>query len=199
MTIEKLTSFGKGDIIVLSDTQSILDANDLTQELTIQDVRTYISPSDIFEYTGYIAEGPNDITFMVMVKVAGNKHEIFVYYLEAEGKLYEAKNNQEECPLLALFDEELDDLRERIEVAVTTSSDSCLEVNWDKQEVINGVLLVEDGDKGVCTLGEYYTADENEGNSYALIDLRGEPNDGYVEVWYGCPIKDQEIDFIRMF
>jgi hypothetical protein len=200
MTIEELVSFGRGDVIILSDIQSQLDADDLTQELVIQDIRKYTGPDGLFEYTGYLANGRENLRFMVMVKVVGDKHEIYVYYLETDGKLYGTRDNREDCALLELFDDELDDLRERIEATIITGDveDDYREITWDKQEIINGVHVVGDGDEGVCTLGEYYTGDDNEGNNYALIDLRGEPEDGYLEIWYGCPIKDHEIEFLRV-
>lgn len=203
LTIEELVSFGKGDVITLSDLQSQLDADDLTQELVIQDIRKYKGPDGIFEYTGYVADGPggqDDLRFMIVIKVVGDKHEIYVYYLEADGKLYVAEDGQERCPLLELFDDELDDFRERIEATIVTGNEEndYREVCWDKQEVINGVQFIDDGDEGICTLGEYYTGDDNEGNNYALIDLRGDPQDGYLEIWYGCPIKDHEIEFLRV-
>lgn len=199
-TVQELASYRVGDLITLSDLQTQIEASDLAKEFPITQVRKYRHPEGIFEHTGYLIDGPEDVTYMVLVKTVGQNHEIYVYYIDTEGRLYEAEEGDEECPLWGLFDENQDELLERIEACVQfgDGEEDYRDVSWDKQDVFNGVVIDDGETEGVCCLGEYYTGDENDGNNYCLLDVRGNTDDGYIEVWYGTPIKDHEIDFLRI-
>lgn len=198
-TIQELTSYSPGDIISLSDVQTLVDFNQDEVDFEIENVKKYTSPDGNFEYTGYVATNEDENVYMIIVKTSGDDYEIYVYYLEAEGKLYKADDGEEDCPFWAVFDENQDDLLESIHVSVTFDENDVREIDWDKQFVVNGVACSESDSniEGICTLGEYYTNDDMSGNNYCLIDLKGEPDDGYIEIWYGCKIEDHEIQFHR--
>lgn len=196
--IQDLILCNVGDAITLSDFQTMSNADAISQEFIVKKARRYNAPDNVFSYTGLLVDGADDVSYMILIKTAGQEQEIYVYYLDTEGELYDAKDGQDNCPLWALFDDNLDDLNERI-FAVVVSGETEKEVNWDKQSVINGVKFKDGDQEGVCTIGEYYTGDDNSGNNYCLIDLRGGVREGYIEIWYGCPIKEHEITLTKIY
>jgi hypothetical protein len=68
-------------------------------------------------------------------------------------------------------------------------------VIWDRQTASYGIKLESTAEpSGICNLGEYYTASENGGNNYCLLDWRGNTTKGYIETRYGCKIENSEIE-----
>lgn len=200
MKYEELMNYGEGDIITLSDfqTQEQFEAPEV--DFRIISVRTYEEPDGAFTYRGYIlippdAEEDREEKYMILLMQSGDVHEIRVYYLDAGDEVYEAPEGEEECPFYALLDLEENALGERLESIISTEKGD-RDVTWDLQDQTHGVLVTESENECLCTLGDYYTEDDNGGNNYCLIDWRGDEKDGWIELWYGCPIKEHEIEIV---
>jgi len=179
-----------GDTVTLSDFQSCVEFKSDSVDFTISGVRKYTDPEDRFTIIAYELEGPNEDTpFLLVIKQVNETHSIFVYYLDTDGDVDGDPDN----PYSLLFDENLENLLDRIEVTVYYD-DSEKDVNWDVLKQTHGVKYIDANDnEGTCTLAEYSTEDENNSNNLCLIDWRGPSYDGEVELWYGCSIKDQEV------
>lgn len=193
--VSEFLGFGVGDVVTLSDLQTQAQYNDTDIDFRIVGLRHYHEPNDCFTLTCYMLEDPgeDDLPLMLVVKQVNDVYDLFVYYLEEEGELYAAEDGQEECPLLILFKEDEDDLKERIEAVKEDKT-----ITWDKQNGSTFGVEYEDdeGDTGITTLAEYYTEDENEGNDRCLVDWRGSKDIGSVEAWYGCIVEDHEVEIL---
>ena len=111
--------------------------------------------------------------------------------------MFEAPAGVGVCPLHAFFNETGLDFVSRFEAQVTDQTGTH-PVVWDKQVSTYGIKLRSTVDgEGICSLGEYYTSDENGGNNYCMLDWKGTVSKGFIETWYGCPIKNSEIEFFH--
>ena len=189
--------FRVGDIISLSDLQTQTEYNKMLVDFIIREARTYSEPNSVFTYYGYLVEAPNanhDL-YLLLVKTMKEAFEAYVFFKDvgASGPLFTALEGQDPCPLMAFFNDEKKDFTPRFEAQVTDAS-GVHAVTWDRQTSSYGVDFASTTDgKGICSLGEYYTNDENGGNSYCLLDWKGDTTKGYIEAWYGCPVKNSEI------
>jgi len=185
--------FRVGDIITLSDLQTQTDYNKMSVDFPIREVRTYAEPNGIFKHYGYMVEAPNDAhdLYLILIRTTKDLFEPYVFCKDvgASGPL---PGN-----LIAFFDEAGEDFIPRFEAQVTDQSGTHA-VTWDKQTSFYGVDFKStvDGD-GMCSLAEYFTNDENGGNNYCMLDWKGTTQKGFVETWYGCPIKNSEIALFR--
>jgi len=211
--------FRVGDIISLSDLQTQTEYNAMSVDFIIREVRTYSEPNSVFTYYGYQVEAPNAThdLYLILFKTMQGKtihigsgpgsdvphrrgdepeaFEAYVFFKDtgASGPLFNALEGQDPCPLMAFFNDEKKDFTPRFEAQVTDATGTHA-VTWDRQVSSYGVDFASTSDgKGLCSLGEYYTDDENGGNSYCLLDWKGDTTKGYIETWYGCPVKNSEI------
>jgi hypothetical protein len=170
----------------------------MTVDFPIREVRSYREPNGVFAYYGYIIEAPNATRdqYLVLVKTMKEMFEIYIFFKDAgaSGPLNATS------PLLAFFKEALPppmgfqpDFVDRFEAQVTDQS-GIHPVTWDKQTSSYGVEFESTVDpSGICSLGEFYTGDENGGNNYCLLDWKGDTAKGFIETWYGCRIQNTEI------
>jgi len=181
-----------GDIVSLSDFQTCAEFKSTSVDFRICRVREYNDPEDRFSIKAYELEGPNEDTpFMLVHKQVGSDCDLFVYYLDTFGEL----DGDSENPYYNLFTEDQGELLERIEVLVHYDDDEEQDITWDVQDQTHGVRYEDsEGNEGVCTLAEYFTNDNNNDNNFCLIDWKGDEDDGEVEMWYGCNIKNTEVE-----
>jgi hypothetical protein len=167
----------------------------MSVDFPIREIRTYKEPNGVFSYIGYLIESPIDKQcLMILVKTMGMDFEISVFYKDTDLPLYQAAEGQEPCPLYSLLTEDLKDLIKRFDANIQSSTGDHA-VTWDLQSVTYGVQYQDTADiDGICTLGEYFTNDENDGNNFCLIDWKGDAIKGFLEVWYGCIIKNHEVE-----
>jgi hypothetical protein len=189
--LKDFVGYQVNDLVTLSDLQTQAEYSKMTVDFPIREVRTYREPNGVFAYYGYIIEAPNASRdrYLVLVKTMKDMFEIYIFFKDAgiSGLLNETS------PLLVLFDEAKKDFIPRFEAQVTDQS-STHPVTWDKQTSSYGVEFESTVDpSGICSLGEYYTGDENGGNNYCLLDWKGDTAKGFIETWYGCRIQNTEI------
>ena len=189
--------FRVGDIIALSDLQTQTEFGKMSVDFPIKEVRKYTEPNGVFQYIGYLVDAPNDQELLIVVKTMGKDFEIYVYYLDTSAQFYKAAAGQEECPFYVLLSDDRQDLTKRIEAQVNSKS-GLHPVTWDQQTVTHGVRYEDtDGAEGICTVGEYFTNDENDGNNFCLVDWKGDADKGLLEIWYGCLIKNYEVEMLH--
>lgn len=197
-TIQDIRKYLVGDIVSLSDLQTQMEYNQLSVDFIIREVRTYIEPNGVFTYYGYTVEAPNEAhdQYLLLVKTMKEAFEIYVFFKDtgASGALYSGDVGGGPCPLLAFFDDAGKDFIGRFEAQVTDKTGTHA-VTWDKQTSSYGIAFNSTTDgEGMCSLGEYYTADENSGNNYCLLDWKGDTAKGFIETWYGCPLQKSELE-----
>lgn len=200
MKFEELMQYGEGDIVTLSDFQTQAQFDDTEVDFRIVEVRTYEEPDGAFSYKGYIVTPPDEgedsnDKYMILLMQCGEVEEIRVYYLDTEDELYLPEEDQDECPLHVLIDFDNEGLKERMEAHIETEEGN-RDVTWDLQDQTHGVRVNDGKNEFLSTLGDYCTIDDNGGNNYCLIDWRGEPEEGWMEIWYGCIIKEHEIEIL---
>jgi hypothetical protein len=199
--IADFAGFQVGDLVSLSDLQTQAEYNKLSVDFPIREVRTYSEPNGVFKYYGYVVEAPNAAhdLYLLLIKTMKEAFEAYVFFKDigASGPVYAAPTSQPQCPLLAFFDEAGKDFVARFEAQVTDASGKHA-VTWDRQTSSYGVNFESTTDgEGICSLGEYYTNDENGGNNYCLMDWKGDTVKGYVETWYGCMVKNSEVELFH--
>jgi hypothetical protein len=192
-TLRDFLGFNVNDLVTLSDLQTQTEYNMMTVDFAIKEVRSYVEPNGVFAYYGYMIEAPNANRdhYLVLIKNIKDLFEIYIFFKDsgASGPL------DSQSPLLALFNE--NDFVGRFEAQITDSSGPHL-VGWDRQIASFGIQFESTAESsGICSLGEYYTADQNGGNNYCLLDWKGNTTKGYVETWYGCQIQKTEIEMHR--
>lgn len=193
--IEELIKGQIGDIVSLSDFQTCAEFKSTSVDFRIRGIRSYEDPENRFSLTAYELEGPNEDTpFMLVVKQVDDLHDVFVYYLDISGELDGDSNN----PYYALLTEDRQNLLDRIEVTVHYD-DGEQDITWDIQDQTHGVRFSDsDENEGSCTLAEYFTEDDNRNNNFCLVDWKGDEDDGEIDMWYGCNIKDTEVVIIQV-
>jgi hypothetical protein len=192
--IQELISCQRGDIVSLSDFQTCAEFKGIKVDFQISRVRNYEDQEGRFSIVAYELEGPNEETpYMLVIKIVGEDYDVFVYYLDNAGEF----DGDPENPYAEnILTEDEDNLVDRIEVDVHYEEGD-LEVVWDLQDQTHGVRYEDDAeDEGICTIAEYYTEDDNKNNQYCLVDWKGDSEDGSIEMWYGCLIKDHEVEII---
>jgi len=208
LDIHKLASHKVGDIVTLSDLQTQIEFNSLKVDFVIDAVRHYNEPSGVFKFTGYVvhADGkPDEPPYMILIKEVGNAHDVFVYYLDSNHEFYVAKDGQPPCEVMNfVLNDTRDNFRSRIECDVAYKEGST-HVVWDLQGTTFGVKYKEsegvytgDFSDSIVTLGEFFTNSDNKGNSYCLMDWSGDIDPGFLEIWYGCVIKNHEIEIFSV-
>lgn len=180
-----------GDIISLSTTQTMEDHNNFELEMIIKEVRIYNESHDIFHYTGYIAQPQDcdDITYMVLIRQCDDEYELFLYYLNMEGSVEQARE-------IVLAEDGEDFIKEFcIDVEF---GDKVSPVNWNQKShgSFHGVEYDDGKDEGIKSICEYQTDDECGDNPHALVDWAGDDNDGWIEMWMGSPISDFEVTIV---
>jgi hypothetical protein len=196
-TIADFSGFVVGDLVTLSDMQTQEEYSKMTVDFPIREVRTYVEPNGVFTYIGYIVETPEKQQLLILVKTMGSDFEIYVFYMDTGAALYQAEAGQDPCALLCLLTADQKDLIKRIEAQIT-GKNGTHPVTWDLQTVTHGVQYNDTtGVEGICTLGEYFTNDPNDGNSFCMVDWKGDAAKGFLEIWYGCLIKNHEIQLFH--
>ena len=194
-TIADFSGYNVGDIVTLSDMQTMEEFNKMSVDFPIVEIRLYIEPNGVFKYIVYIVESPTDQQhLMILIKTMSSNFEVYIFYMDTGAPLYKAVGNQDPCPLYCLLTEDQQALAKRIEASVAGKTET-FAVTWDQQTETFGVQYEDStGIEGICTLGEYFTTDKNEGNNnFCLIDWKGDAIKGFLEIWYGCQIKDHEV------
>lgn len=205
-SVEELIDFNPGDIITLSDLQTQKDFDALETDFLIESTRLYEEPNGIYRIYAYVVkpeiEGKEDEPpYMIAIKVVGTDYDIYVYYLDTEGPVFlnEEEDEDQDCDLLAILNDDYDSFKERLEVTVTKETEDDtheIEVTWDLQDQTHGVSFIDGHDEGITSLAEYFTNDDTGGNPHCLIDWRGDVKNGYIEIWYGCTIEPHEIEIV---
>lgn len=102
-------------------------------------------------------------------------------------------------------DSTTEDLIDKFEITMNfdkpdANGDSEYDVTWDKKDA-GSTFGVEfhstDGGDDTKTIAEYFTNDENRGNPHCFIEWTGDSQKGWIEMWYGCEIKPEDIEIFR--
>jgi len=88
--IKNLLNYNVNDIITLSDLQTQKEFGKLDVDFSIKEVRKYVHPEGIFDYTGYIAnyqvdEKTEEQKILLLIRRIENDYDIRVYYLDNDG------------------------------------------------------------------------------------------------------------------
>jgi hypothetical protein len=192
--IKNLLNYNVNDIITLSDLQTQKEFGKLDVDFSIKEVRKYVHPEGIFDYTGYIAnyqvdEKTEEQKILLLIRRIENDYDIRVYYLDNDGP---SEN------FIPVFSEEYDDLVDRFEVDLHFD-DEDFSVTWDRQgKTVFGVeCLVNNVEQSCKTIAEYSTNDETKGNPYCFIEWSGDKTDGYIEIWYGCEVRGNDVEMFH--
>jgi hypothetical protein len=194
-SVSEYIGYGVDDIITLSDIQTQKEFGKTSVDFRITGTRFYEHPGDVFKYTAYVASYQADPEseeqqIMLLIRQVGSDFDIHVYYLDNEGP----SENFEE-----LFSEEEDDLVDRFEVSLHFD-DSDFPVTWDRQGQSNFgiVCIISEADEPCCkTLAEYFTNDDTRGNPHCFIEWTGDKEGGYIELWYGCEIRLEDVEIFH--
>lgn len=185
MEINDLLNHEKGDIITISDLQTIATTGNVDGlDLEISDVREYSMENDLFTYTGYIAEN-EETTYMLMIRQVDTEYDIILFYLDQEGNAEDYYD--------AVINEDGDDFEKSFEVEIEGD-----DIEWVmKSSTMFGVDIEINGQKmEPLTLAEYGTNNETN-NPFAFLEWSG-TDGGWLEIWYGCPIKEHEVSILSI-
>lgn len=187
MDIKELLGYSKGDIMTLSDLQTIatFKATDGV-DFEIEEVRIYHEPGDLFTYTGYISKASDDRKYMLLIRQIDDVADLSIFYLDQEGDAFDFHD--------AIIDEDGEDFEQNFEVEIDDK-----DVTWiQKSSPVFGVEVEVDGEEGLpLTLCEFGTNSEIN-NPIAFLEWSGEEEDQWLEVWYGCQIKEYEASILSM-
>lgn len=193
--ISNVLNFGVGDIITLSDIQTQTEFKKLEVDFTIVETREYKHSEGVFCYTGYIAvyqaspdADPQQI--MLVVRQVGDQYDLRVYYMDSDGP---SEN------FGAIISGDGEDLIDRFDVDLHFGEET-LPVTWDRQGVTNfGVVCRSSETKHVnCkTIASYFTNDDTRGNPHCFIEWTGDNTGGYIEIWYGCEIRKNDLEMFH--
>jgi hypothetical protein len=194
-TVNDFIGYQEGDVITLSDIQTQQEYNESEVDFIITSTRIYQEPEKAFTYTGYIAsykEGTSDEKqIMLLIRQIGDNFDLRVFFLDSDGPSEDFE---------ALFnDSEEEDLLERIE-ATLYFDDGDLSVTWDRQGQTNfGIeAIYSDSEETMLkSIAEYFTNDETHGNPHCFIEWTGDREGGYVEIWYGCDIREDDVEIFQ--
>ncbi len=187
MEIKELLGHREGDIMTLSDLQTIatFKASDGV-DFKIEEVRIYHEPSDLFTYTAYIVIAPDKRKYMLMIRKVDNVTDILLFYLDQEGDASDYYG--------AIIDEDGEDFEHDFEITLDGE-----DITWiQKSSPIFGVEIEVNGEEGeplhIC---EYGTNSEIN-NPIAFLEWSGSDDDEYLEIWYGCQVKEHEVSILSM-
>jgi len=186
MEIKELLGHEKGDIITISDLQTIATYEKTEGlDLEIKKVRKY-SEADLFTYTGYVASDESGQKFMLMIRQVDDEFDLILFYLDQEG---DAEDYYD-----AVINENGDDFEETFEVEIEGE-----DVEWiRKSSSIFGVEIEINGTKGKpLTIAEYGTNNDTN-NPFAFLEWSSTDEDEWLEIWYGCQIKEHEISILSV-
>ena len=195
--ISEFLGYTVGDIITLSDFQTQKEYGKMSVDFTIIETRKYSHPEDVYTYTGYIASyqaTPDDEEqrIMLLIRKVGTKFDLQVYYLDNDGP---SENFGD------IFVEEEDDLEERFNSDLFFDDlEKPLEVTWDRQGPTNfgiEVISSESEEPDCKTIAEYFTNDDTRGNPNCFIEWTGDKIHGYIEIWYGCDIRIEDLEIFH--
>jgi hypothetical protein len=193
--LKDFLGFKVKDIITLSDIQTQTEYSKISVDFVITEVRTYKEPSGFFTYTAYLAtykpKPDQEHNIMLLVRNVGDDFDLRVFYLNTEGP------SEDFSPL---FFPDADDLIDRFEVTIHFS-DGEVDVTWDRQGDTNfGIESTTTKTQGTDqkTLAEYFTNDEARGNPHCFIEWTGNKVKGYIEVWYGCDIRVEDVESLKI-
>ena len=187
MEIKNLLGHSKGDIMTLSDLQTIASFNATDGvDFTIEEVRIYHEPGDLFTYTGYVTEEINDRRYMLIIRQVDDVADLLLFYLDQEGNAEEYVD--------AIINEDGDDFEQNFEVEIDE-----VDVTWiKKSSTIFGVEVeIDEEVKLPLTLCEFGTNEEIN-NPIAFIEWSGDVEEGWLEMWYGCSIKEYEVEILSV-
>lgn len=198
--ISEFLGYGVGDIITLSDLQTQKEFKKMSVDFTIIETREYAHPEGVFTYTGYIASyqatsDDEEQQIMLLIRKIGTSYDLQVYYMDNDGP----SENFE-----GMFVEGIDDLEERFESKLFFDDlEEPLEVTWDRQGPTNFGIEVTSSESEVeepdCkTIAEYFTSDDIRGNPNCFIEWTGDKVGGYIEVWYGCDIRVEDLEMFHV-
>jgi hypothetical protein len=194
--ISDVLNYGVGDILTLSDLQTQIEFKKLDVDFTIIEVRKYKHPEGVFCLTCYIAsyQASPEVDaqqIMLVVRQVGGDFDLRVFYLDGDGP----SDN-----FGGVFIENDEDLTDRFEVELHFGEDH-LAVTWDKQGQSNFGIECTSTDSEVAnckTLADYFTNDDTRGNPLCLIEWTGDKIGGYVEIWYGCEIRKNDLEMFHV-
>jgi hypothetical protein len=191
--VKDFLGYDVGDVITLSDIQTQVEYNALSADFIIQGIRIYRHPEGAFKYTAYIANYKHgteeERQIMLLIRQVGTDFDMRVFYLNTDGI-------SEQYPL---FSDTGEDLVDRFEVDINFP-DGDLPVTWDKQGDSNfGIETTVTGNNEInCkTIAEYFTNDETKGNPHCFIEWTGDMIGGYIEIWYGCDIRVDDVEIFH--
>jgi len=223
--LSSLDGFIKGDQVVLSDpiTQEEFGASKI--QFKIKEVRTYASTEEDLKYTCYILGGSSeDEFFMLVVKEVGSFYELMIYYLDNEGSLdpeypvsyaHRAPQTLEDLDdedeeefgddlepppapdYHSILDIEHDDFADVILVA-NREEDGIQELQWNRKENSHiDMTYYDENSRSKASICEYFTDEDNYGNELAFITCKGNFNTGFIEIWYGYPLQNHEVEIFK--
>jgi hypothetical protein len=190
--ISDFLNYGVGDIATLSDLQTQKEFKKMEADFLIIETRKYRHPEGIFTYTGYLMSykaTPEAVEqqIFLLIRQVGDDFDLRVYYLDSDGPSDSFED---------LFIEDEDDLVDRFDVTLNFD-DTSLEVTWDQQGQSNFGIECdssESGETNVKTIAEYFTNDDTHGNPHCFIEWTGDKLGGYIEIWYGCEIRESDLE-----
>jgi hypothetical protein len=193
--VNDFLGYGTGDIITLSDIQTQKEFNKMEVDFKIIETREYKHPENVFVYTAYIAtyqSSPDEEEqqIMLLIRQVGDDFDLHVYFMDNDGPSESFED---------LFVEDEDDLVDRFEVDISFDDES-VEVTWDRQGNTNfGIECSssESEEENVKTIAEYFTNDDTHGNPHCLVEWTGDKEGGYIEIWYGCEIRESDIEMFH--
>jgi hypothetical protein len=193
--ISDFLNYGVGDIITLSDLQTQKEFKKMEADFQIIETREYRHPEGIFTYTGYLASykatpEAEEQQILLLIRQVGDDFDLRVFFMDSDGP-------SESYEDLFVIDE--DDLVDRFDVTLNFDGTS-LEVTWDRQGQSNFGIECDSSESeetNIKTLAEYFTNDDTRGNPHCLIEWSGDKLGGYIEIWYGCEIRESDIEMYQ--
>jgi len=184
-----------GDIITLSDIQTQEEYKKTEVDFIVTEVRTYKESSGFFIYTGYIAsykpDPEHNHQIMLMIRNIGDSFDLRVFFLNSEGNSVDFES---------LFSPDKDDLIDRFNATLHFDDSEDLEVTWDRQNTsFFGIETTSTKIGGIDqkNIEEYFTNDETRGNPYCFIEWTGDKAEGFLEIWYGCEIRYEDVELLH--
>ena len=181
-----------GDTIALSSLGIMQDHNTVELECEIFEVRHYKEPLGVFKYTAYLCKAiGSDITYMVMIREAGNASDIILYYADSSCDARDVVG--------ALINPNGEDLLDQFNTNVKDDKGGEHEIIWKKAGMGSffGIEYHDGSLNGIRTVCEFSTQSECGGNPRAFVDWAGDERTGWIEFWVGTEIKQLEVKFIQ--
>jgi len=74
------------------------------------------------------------------------------------------------------------------------------DVTWDKNDdgsTFGVQMYSTESGEDIKTLAEYFTNDETCGNPHCFIEWTGDSKKGWIEMWYGCEIRPEDLEIFK--